>query len=133
MKTMNIERASIAELVARFHALAMAQHEAVETFRTSRYNRLYDQIKSVERELQSREGDERIALLPLLNDPNIQVRYMAAYALLSLVPETALAALKVIYVSRQMPQVIDAGMTLRDYASRGIGPGVDTPADQSLS
>jgi hypothetical protein len=115
MTRANIEGLTTAELVARFSDLALEQHEAVETFRTARYNRLYDRIKLIERQLKAREGDQRRALIPLLDAPNIQVRYMAAYALLTIVPEQVQQALLRIRQSGHFPQSADASYTLDHF------------------
>lgn len=103
------------ELVAKFSDLALAQHEAVETFQTARYNRLFDRIALVKRELKGREGDQRIALVPLLDAPNIQVRFMAAYALLTIAPEQARKTLIGIREAGHFPQSSDASYTLDHF------------------
>ncbi|WP_398470361.1 DUF2019 domain-containing protein [Tardiphaga sp.] len=103
------------ELVAKFLELALAQHEAVETFQTARYNRLYDRIELIKRELKAREGDQRMALLPLLEAPNIQVRFMAAYALLTIAPEQVRKTLIGIRETGQLPQSADASYTLDNF------------------
>lgn len=102
-------------LVAKFSELALAQHDAVETFQTARYNRLYDRIELIKKELKARNGDERIALVPLLDAPNIQVRFMAAYAVLTIVPEQARKTLIGIRESGQLPQSADASYTLDHF------------------
>jgi hypothetical protein len=106
---------STSELVTEFSRLALAQHEAVEKFQTARYNRLYGRIKLIESELKARDGDQRRALMPLLDAPNIQLRYMAAYALLTIVPEQVQQALLRIRESRHLPQSADASYTLDHF------------------
>lgn len=106
---------STSELVTEFSRLALAQHEAVEKFQTARYNRLYGRIKLIESELKARDGDQRRALMPLLDAPNIQLRYMAAYALLTIVPEQVQQALLRIRESGHLPQSADASYTLDHF------------------
>ena len=115
MKQTKNENLSTQELVGQFFDLALAQHEAVETFQTARYNRLYDRIKLIEAQLQSREGDHRRALIPLLQAPNIQVQFMAAYALLTVAPEQVRKTLEVIRGSGRLPQSADASYTLDHF------------------
>jgi hypothetical protein len=115
MNSVRNTRLETSELVARFSDLAREQHEAVETFRTARYNRLYDQIKLIESELKARDGDQRMALIPLLDAQNIQVRFMAAYALLTIAPQQARKTLEGIRESGQLPQSADASYTLDNF------------------
>lgn len=115
MKRTKNTKLDTAELVAKFSELALAQHEAVETFQTARYNRLYDQIVLVKNELRARKGDQRIALIPLLDAPNIQVRFMAAYALITIVPEQVRTTLEGIRATGRLPQSIDASYTLDHF------------------
>jgi len=115
MKQTTNEKMTTAELVEKFSELALAQHEAVETFQTARYNRLYDRIKLVQAQLRTREGDQRRALMPLLEAPNIQVRFMTAYALLTVAPERVRKALEVIRESGRLPQSADASYTLEHF------------------
>lgn len=115
MKPTKNDNASTPELIVQFVELALAQHAAVETFQTTRYNRLYDRIKLIEVQLRSREGDHRRALIPLLQAPNIQVQFMAAYALLTVVPEQVRRTLEVIRESGRLPQSADASYTLDHF------------------
>ena len=115
MTRANIEGLTTAEWVTRFSDLALLQHQAVETFQTARYNRLYDQIKLIERQLKAREGDQRRALIPLLDAPNIQVRYMAAIALLTLVPDQVRRTLEGFPETGRLPQSADASSTLDHF------------------
>jgi hypothetical protein len=63
-------------------------------------------------ELKRREGDQRRALLPLLDHPNLQVRMRAAHAVLSISPALARKAFESVRDSQIFPQAMDAGMTL---------------------
>jgi hypothetical protein len=128
MKRAKIENLTTEELVAQFSDLALDQHEAVETFQTARYNRLYDRMMLVKKELKARDGDHRRALIPLLASPNIQVRFMAAYALLTIVPDQVRTVLEGIRASGRSPQCIDAGYTL-DRFEESITKFVQFDAD----
>jgi hypothetical protein len=78
--------ASVQELVARFLSIGLAQYDAAYVIDTGKYNRLYASMQDVRNELRRREGDQRRALLPLLDHPNVQVRMMAANTLLAISP-----------------------------------------------
>jgi hypothetical protein len=105
--------ASVQELVARFVSIGLAQYDAMYVLDTRKYNRLYGKMVDVRNELKHREGDQRRALLPLLDHPNVQVRMMAADTLLAISPDLARKALESVRESKIYPQAMDAGMTLR--------------------
>ena len=89
--------ASVQELVAQFVSIGLAQYDAAYVVDTRKYNRLFSRMRDVETELKRREGDQRRALLPLLDHPNVQVRMMAAHELLVISPALARKALESIY------------------------------------
>ncbi|MCG6203159.1 DUF2019 domain-containing protein [Rhodopseudomonas sp. HC1] len=115
MKSMmeRYRRATTIELVDEFNSLTTAQGEASLLLQTARYTRLYRRMEAVKNELKARDGDQRRALLPLLQSRNVQVRMMAAHALLAIEPEQARRALESVRDSNVMPQVAEAGMSLR--------------------
>jgi hypothetical protein len=119
MKPTKLHEMSVAELVARFEQIAMEQDRALLMDETAKYNRLYDQMDAVKKELKSRPGDQRRALLTLYDHPNIHVQLKAAEGTLAVVPEAARGLLQSIRDSREYPQAADAGMTLWDL-DRGI-------------
>ena len=104
---------SIAELVERFNAIALSQHEALWKYQTARYNRLFDQMLEIENELRSREGDQRRALLPLLDSRDVHVRLKAGIALLAVAPNPARKALASVRDYGLLPQAADASSMLR--------------------
>jgi len=63
--------ASVQELVARFVSLGLAQYDAAYVVDTRKYNRLYSKMVDIRNELKRRQGDQRRALLPLLDHPNV--------------------------------------------------------------
>jgi hypothetical protein len=114
MTTNSAERvASVRELVARFLSIGLAQYDAAYVVDTTKYNRLFAKMQTIENELKRREGDQRHALLPLLDHPNVQVRMMAAHAVLAISPALARKAFESVRESGIFPQAMDAGMTLR--------------------
>lgn len=113
MPVPQIETANVRELVELFLAVVLAQHDASQKFQTARYNRLFDQMVAIEAELRSREGDQRRALLPLLESRDVHVRLMTALALSRLFPALARKALENVRAFGQLPQSADAAMRLR--------------------
>jgi hypothetical protein len=67
--TKSADQASVQELVARFLSIGLAQYNAAYVIDTRKYNRLYVMMADVRNELKRREGDQRRALLPLLDPP----------------------------------------------------------------
>ena len=105
--------ASVQELVERFLSTGLAQYEAAYVVDTRKYNRLYARMQDIRKELRRREGDQRRALLPLLNHPNVQVRMMAAHTVLTISPDLARKAFESVRDSGIFPQAADASGTLR--------------------
>jgi ParB-like chromosome segregation protein Spo0J len=105
--------ASVQELVAQFVSIGLAQYDALYVVDVKKYNRLFGRMKDVVNELRSRAGDERRALLPLLDHPNPQVRMRAAHAVLAISPALARKAFESVRDAQIFPQAMDAGMTLR--------------------
>jgi len=76
---MGIDPAKVTErLVARFRANCLAQDETYISGNTRKYNKLFFANVDIVKELASRPGDDRRALLPLLKDENPHVRLQAA-------------------------------------------------------
>jgi len=94
-------------------SIGVAQYEALYVVDTKKFNRLYREMEDVRNELKRREGDQRRALLPLLDHPNVQVRMMAAHAVLTISPVLARRAFQSVRDSQIFPQAMDAGMTIR--------------------
>ncbi len=101
------------QLVDGFAQLAVAQDTALLASDVGKYNRLYDQMIAIEKELKGRPGDERRKLSRLYDHENAQVRLMAAEATLAVYPHPARILLEKIAASRKFPQAGYAGMTLR--------------------
>jgi hypothetical protein len=108
-----IQVASVQELVGLFLSTGLAQYEAAYVVDTKKYNRLYARMQDIRKELRRREGDQRRALLPLLDHPNVQVRMMAAHTVLTISPDLARKAFESVRDSGIFPQAADASGTLR--------------------
>ncbi len=113
MMPVNVKKMSVAELVDLFAAIGIDQDKALLMDEISKFNRLYGQMDTVRNELKRRPGDQRKALLPLYDHPNMQVRLKAAVTTLAVAPEAARRMLQIIANSRHMPPARDAGMLLR--------------------
>jgi len=107
-----LTRLSSEELVCLFVELSIKQDDALLGFETKKSNRIYGRIDAIVKELKSREGDQRRALIPLYTHGNPQVRLKAATVTLALEPA---AARKILESMKDIhgPQRLYAGMTLR--------------------
>jgi hypothetical protein len=119
VKRLKLQDLSVDQLLERFTAIALEQDQALLMDEIARFNKLFDQMDAVKKELRSRSGDQRRALLALYDHPNIQVRLKAAVGTLAVEPESARKLLQTIAESREYPQAADAGMTLGEL-DRGI-------------
>jgi hypothetical protein len=104
---------TVEELVERFTALGLGQDQAVDDDDNAAFGRLYRQVEAVEGELKLREGDQRTALLSLLDHPSAQVRINAAMAVLAVAPRAAREGLQRIVDRGEFPQAADARGMLR--------------------
>ena len=100
--------ASVQELVECFVSIGLAQYEALYVADTRKFNRLYHEMEDIRNELKRREIDQRRALLPLLDHPNLQVRLKAANSVLAISPQLARKALESVRDSGILPQSADA-------------------------
>ncbi|NWG24478.1 MAG: DUF2019 domain-containing protein [Pseudorhodoplanes sp.] len=119
MKPESLKKMGVEALVERFADIGVAQDKALLYDEIGKFNRLYDQKTAVLDELKSRPGDQRRALIPLYNHPNMQVRLNAAKATLAVVYPEAYRMLEAIADSGWHPQAGDAGMSLSNL-ERGI-------------
>ena len=109
---MNLTTLSVSELVDRFEKICLEQFAASMEFNNSRYNRAFDAMVAVSKELRGRLGDQRRALVGLYDHPNEQVRLKAGIHTLALFPEEAQAILQKLIDDRIYPQAADAGSML---------------------
>jgi hypothetical protein len=82
-------------------------------WKSRKYSRLFFVNVGIVELLASRSGDERRALLPLLNDENPHVRLQAAKFAYPVSPAECRACLEAIRAAKLPDQSLDAGMTLR--------------------
>ena len=99
---------SIEQLAERFLVLAREQGDAIELDEIPRCNRLFGLIEAIGDELESREGDQRRALIPLLRHRDANVRFKAAMATREVAPEDARRAFQLLIDRHEFPQAADA-------------------------
>ena len=112
MRQLNLQDMTTPELVDRFIQVTVAQDEALLDDDRAKFKRLFGEMRLVLEELKARPGDQRDALLPLYDHPNLQVRLKAAKNTLAVAPDAALALLRMIAESGIHPQAGEAGMSI---------------------
>ena len=108
MTAKSADQTSVQELVERFVSIGLAQYDALYVVDTKKFNGFYSEMVDIRNELKRREGDQRRALLPLLDHPNLQVRMKAANSVLAISPHLARKALESVRDSGVFPQCADA-------------------------
>ena len=119
MKRAKLGDMTTADLVERFAQIGVAQGKALLQGEHAKFSRLFDQMGDVSKELKSRDGDQRRALMALYDYQDIQVRLKAATHTLAVAPVEARRLLQTIADSNWMPQAGHAGMALSNL-DRGI-------------
>ncbi len=109
-------------LVAQFKDYALQTSSALLGSDVGAANRLYDQMEAIGAELRSRGEGARKALLRLLDDRDLRVRFEAAVRLLSVDRQKALVALKEVQSSHLMPVAAEASFALRNLAEGVFKP-----------
>ena len=99
-------------LVSVFRDNCLVQDETYISGNTKKRNRLFFANVDIVKELASRPGDERRALLPLLDDENPHVRVQAAKFAYPVAPAECHACLEEIAAAKVPDQSLEAGMTL---------------------
>jgi hypothetical protein len=98
MTRLPLPQLSVEELVERFVELAKSREDLRRTYPRPDYSKqskkLYDRLTAVDAELKRRQPDGRLALLPLLSHPNLEVRCEAAVTVIAVAPTQALATLE---------------------------------------
>jgi hypothetical protein len=112
MRQLELQSMAIPELVDRFTQVTLGQYEALLDDDRKEFRRLFEEMRALLEELKVRPGDQRRALLPLYDHPNVQVRLKAAKNTLAVAPEAAFELLHVIAESGIHPQAGEAGMSL---------------------
>ncbi|MEC5289034.1 DUF2019 domain-containing protein [Aurantimonas sp. C2-6-R+9] len=119
MRPINLTTASVADLVAYFAELGVAEDEAELRSAQATINRLVRRRFAVENELKARAGDQRRQLRRYFNYPNIQVQLNAATATLALFPAEARRKIEEIASWKVGSHSADAGMRLSNL-DRGV-------------
>jgi len=122
MNKVDVRKLSDQALVNQFREYALDQESALLDSDTATYNRLYDKMKKIDLELRARGPQARRALLVLLDDPNLRVRYEAAMRCAAVDRNHALTALNEIVASNQMPEAGWAGMALSNLEDGIFNP-----------
>jgi len=104
---------TVDQLLDRYVEIGTQQDEALFNDAFSRFNRLFDKMVNIEKELQSRGLLARRALMRLYEHPNRQVRLNAAKETLAVAPTEARNVIEEIRDSKWFPQFFDAAMTIR--------------------
>lgn len=112
MSRVDLEAATIEDLVAVFTAIAVKQNAALEGSRSAEYSRLYRQMEKIEAQLKAREGDQRRALLPLYRHSSPTVRFKAAMATFAFAPREAREVLQMIKDRKEFPIAMNASQML---------------------
>jgi hypothetical protein len=111
-RQMNLETASVEDLVDLFASIAVKQNTALEYIRSAEYTCLYKLMEKVQAQLKSRAGDQRRALLPLYHHPNPTVRFKAAMATFVFAPREARDVLQLIKDRQEFPIAMNASQML---------------------
>jgi hypothetical protein len=114
-----IQQMSTDQLVERFAEIAIAQDRALLYDERKTFNRLFQEMNDVDNELKSRGNDARRGLMRLYVHPNLQVRVKSAIRTLAVAPAEARKVLEALRDGGDLPQALDAGMTLSNL-DRGI-------------
>ena len=96
MKRIELADMTTTDLVERFAQIGVAQGKALLRSENAKFNRLFDQMGEVSRELKQRDGDQRRALMALYNYQDMQVRMKAAIHTLAVAPVEARRMLQTI-------------------------------------
>ena len=119
MKKIDPKSMTIEQIIETYTSLCEQEDDALLADERSRYKRLFFRVVALNDELKARGRDARLALKPLLQHRNPQVRLNAAQDLLAVIPQEARSILQDLRDSRAGPQCLDAGMTLWNL-DRGV-------------
>jgi len=101
------------ELVAEFETWARSHGHDVLYGEVRDAKRSYRELEAVHEELRARGPSARVALIKLLDHPEVAIRYYAATWLLAVEPGRARAVIEEVKHVAPMRLAGDAGMTLR--------------------
>lgn len=112
MKRVKLADLTTQDLIDRFAQIGRAQDRALLGGQISKFNRLFDQMVEISKELKGRPGDQRRALTQLYTFPNVQVQLKAAKHTLAVVPQEARRKIEEVAESQWFPQAGEAGICL---------------------
>src|SRR5687768_3327068 len=101
MKRIDLKPLTVSGLLECFAEIAIAQDEAELYGDTGKFNRLYDRLEEIERELRRRGEDALLMLVKLYDHPNAQVRLAAAQRSRDIAPDLARQVFEKIIASRE--------------------------------
>jgi Domain of unknown function (DUF2019) len=113
MNRKSLQAMTVEELAQKFIGMALEQSHALLADETGTYNRLFDDMEGVEKELKNRNGDQRKVLLSYYDHGNTHVRLKAALATLAIDPDLARNALQNISDSDEYPEAASARSMMR--------------------
>jgi len=122
MRRERAEALTIDEISRQFVELCLRLQKSADYDDVPKYNKLMPELMALVNELRRREGDQRRFLTSLYRHGNVFVRLMAAQSTLAVAPAEARGVLEKIRDSREMPQALDAGMTLSMLDSGMLTP-----------
>lgn len=100
-------------LVSLFSVIGEKQFRAAENFQTALFSKLFEEMNGIVSELKVREGDQRRALLALLDHENAQVRLKAAIHTLAIDSARSRAVLQELADRGEFPTGADARGMIR--------------------
>ena len=112
MKSPDLKKMTVPQLVERFTSLSLGQFKAELSGEIAKFNSLYDEVVAIKEELKSRAGDRRDSLVPLFAHANPQVRLNAAQWALAVSPVAARRTLQEISDRNEYPQAAYARQSL---------------------
>lgn len=108
----NLSITTFPALIDNFREVCRKQYATYMTDNARSYNKLFDELIFITRELKRRGVEERRALMGLLADENPQVRFQAANFVYAVAPVEAKACLERLAAADLPNQSLAAGMTL---------------------
>lgn len=93
----------------------------MELGQSDKYNRLFQEMKTVAAALQFRAGNQRRALVPLFGHPDPQVRLVAAFAAKDFATDAVLDVCEIIVQKNEYPQAEDARGLFKQLTKRYPG------------
>jgi hypothetical protein len=103
---------SLDDLMARFAENGLAQSKAELQGKISKYNKLFDEMAAIDKELRVRGTEARLRLREFFTHQNMHVRLQAAKLSLGVAPVEARKLIEEIAESGHFPEAGSAGMCI---------------------